>query len=73
MCKVVWHGRVAGKASMFGMKKLMASLAAMAFNSKMRNIIKLKREKKIVQFVNMFHLLKLGRPLINFESMHGLL
>lgn len=23
--------------------------------------------------MNMFHLLKLGRPLINFESMHGLL
>jgi hypothetical protein len=46
MCRVVWHGRVVGKASMFGMKKSMASLAAMAFSSKMRNIIRLKREKK---------------------------
>lgn len=72
-CMVVWHGRVVGKANMFGMKNSMASLATMAFNSKMTNIIRLKREKKFVQFVNMFHLLKLGRPLINFESMHGLL
>jgi hypothetical protein len=33
----------------------------------------IKLEKKIVQFVTLFHLLKLKRPLTDFESMHGLL
>jgi hypothetical protein len=26
-----------------------------------------------MQFVTLFHLLKLGKPIIDFESMHGLL
>ncbi len=30
-------------------------------------------EKKFVQFVTLFHLLKLGKPFTDFESMHGLL
>ncbi len=37
------------------------------------NVRKVKKEKKFVQFVAIFHLLKHGRPMNNFEHMKGLL
>jgi hypothetical protein len=45
----------------------------MAFNFKFQKHNKVEKKNKNVRFVTIFHLLKLGRPIINFESMHGFL
>jgi hypothetical protein len=44
----------------------------MAFNFKFKKHNTAEKKNK-VQFVTLFHLLKLGKPIINFESMHGFL
>jgi hypothetical protein len=79
MCKVAQFGRVLGKSYISSdsqhvpNEKIYAIIRHDGIQLQVEKHSKAEKEKKYVQFVTFFHLLKLGKPITDFESMHGFL
>jgi len=77
MCKVVRLGKVLGKSYIsldsqhVWNENIYAITGHDGIQLQVKSTVKPKRKKKNMQFVTLFHLLKLGKPITNFESMIG--